>query len=52
MEALHQDHDWILLVGVVHIMDRLTKYPEFTGGVSQIRHTTFVVGEKSGRVGC
>lgn len=39
--------DWLLRVGVIHIMYKLIEHPEFTGDVSQIRHATFVVGEES-----
>ncbi|XP_023731545.2 uncharacterized protein LOC111879323 [Lactuca sativa] len=29
-------------------MDKLLEHPEFTGGISRIRHVAFVVGEESG----
>lgn len=51
MEALHQDRDWLLRVGVVRIMDKLIKHLEFTGRVSRIRHVAFIVGEEPVRVG-
>lgn len=34
VETLHRDHDWLLQVGVVHIMDKLIENPEFTSGIS------------------
>lgn len=51
MEVLRQDHDWLMWVGVLHIVDKLIKHPEFTGGVGQIRHAAFVAGEESSHAG-
>lgn len=50
-DAAQQDRDWLLRVGVIHIMDKLIEHPEFTGTVSRIRHAMFVTGEESGRSG-
>ena len=48
LEVLNADRSWLLQVGFVHVMDKLLKHPEFTGGISRIRHAAFVVGEESG----
>lgn len=50
-DAAQQDRDWLLRVGVIHIMDKLIEHPEFTGTMSRIKHAMFVTGEESGRSG-
>lgn len=46
LESLCADRDWLLHVGVVRVMNELIKHPEFTCGVSQIRHAAFVANEE------
>lgn len=49
--SLHADRDWLLHVGVIHVMDKLIEHLEFTGGVSRTHHVAFVAGEESGKAG-
>ncbi|KAL7584393.1 hypothetical protein Lser_V15G42406 [Lactuca serriola] len=48
VEVLKVNCSWLLQVGLVHVMEKLLEHPEFTGGISRIRHAAFVVGEESG----
>lgn len=51
LESLRVDRDWLLHVGVIHVMDKLIEHLEFTGGVSRTHHVAFVAGEESGKAG-
>lgn len=44
-----EDLDWVLLVVVVRVVDKLIEQLEFSNGVRRIPHVLFVVGEEFGR---
>nr|KAJ0212850.1 hypothetical protein LSAT_V11C400199660 [Lactuca sativa] len=48
LEVLSVDRSWLLQVVLVRIVDNLLEHHEFAGGISRIRHDSFVVGEESG----
>nr|KAJ0190369.1 hypothetical protein LSAT_V11C800430480 [Lactuca sativa] len=50
LEVLRADRSWLLQVGLVRVMDKLLKHPEFTSGISRILHAAFVAGEESGHL--
>lgn len=49
LESLRVDHDWLLHVSVVRVMDKLIEHLEFIGGVGWIPYVAFVASEESGR---
>lgn len=51
LDVLRGDLDWLLHVGVLHVMDKLIEHPKSMGAASWIHHATFMVGEEVGRAG-
>nr|KAJ0190434.1 hypothetical protein LSAT_V11C800451160 [Lactuca sativa] len=51
LETTRVDRNWLIQVGLVRVMDKLIEHPEFTGGISCIRHAAFVTREESVDIG-
>nr|KAJ0223489.1 hypothetical protein LSAT_V11C200094980 [Lactuca sativa] len=51
LEVLKANHDRLLQVGLVCVMDKLIEHPECARGISNIRHLVFFASEESVRAG-